>query len=536
MIRTGAEYLESIQDGRRVLCGGELIDNLTTHPKTRGYAQVVAEYYDLHHDPEYRDITTFVDENGERWAKHWFLPHNKEELVERREYHDFIFRKWARGAMFTRPPASMLTVFYTLYQDPEPWEDTSVFHDGRPLAQNIRDKWEYLKSNDLSASPMFLDIQGDRSNPDTVAETPMLRMVDKNEDGIIVRGWKAIGTAVAFANEIFIGVLWKPGAVAEQIVFGLVPVNHAGITHVVRPSLAQPDADPYDRPLATRGDEPDGMAYFDDVLIPWDRVFHVGNPEHAKFYPQRLFDWIHIETQIRHVINAEMIAGLGVLVTEALGTAQAPIVASQLADLVRFRETCRAFTIAAEETGFISPGGLYKPNNILVDFGRAYYLENVHKMIEILIDFCGRGVVVYPTKADLDHPEIGAELRAALRGHNISAEDRTKIFKYIHERFLTDWGARHAMFEKFNGTPLWVIKLLTMQRVEYQADGPLTALARDAVGLGDVSALAERQGEEQAEYPSIRHRPQYAALQDVEKTAEELELVAKLDDTSGSKS
>ena len=133
-------------------------------------------------------------------------------------------------------------------------------------------------------------------------------------------------------------------------------------------------------------------------------MFHIGNPDHAKLYPQRLFDWIHAETQIRHVINAEMIAGLGILITEALGTAQAPIVASQVADLVRFRETCRAFTIAAEETGFISPGGLYKPNNIFVDFGRAYYLENVHKMIETLIDFCGRGVVVYPTKADLDNP------------------------------------------------------------------------------------------------------------------------------------
>ncbi|MGZ4234338.1 MAG: 4-hydroxyphenylacetate 3-hydroxylase N-terminal domain-containing protein, partial [Solirubrobacteraceae bacterium] len=410
MIRTGQQFLESIRDGRRVLCGGEMIDDLTTHPKTRGYAQALAEYYDMHHDPEHQDVMTFVDEHGERWAKHWFLPRNKEDLVARREYHDYVFRNWARGAMFTRPPASMLPVFYTLYQDPEPWESESRGHDGRPLAQNIRDKWEYLKSNDFSASPMFLDVQGDRSDPDSVAETPMLRMVEKNDQGIVVRGWKAIGTGVAFANEIFMGVLWKPGAVSEQIVFALVPANDPGVTHVVRPSLADPDADPFDRPLASRGDELDGMAYFDDVLIPWDRVFHVGNPEHAKFYPQRLFDWIHAETQIRHVVNAEMIAGLGILITEALGTSQAPIVASQVADLVRFRETCRAFTIAAEETGFISPGGLYKPNNIFVDFGRAYYLENVSKMIETLIDFCGRGVVVYPNKADLDNPELGGAL------------------------------------------------------------------------------------------------------------------------------
>src|SRR5207248_10296081 len=108
MIRTGEQFLESIRDGRRVLCAGEMIDDLTTHPKTRGYAQAVAEYYDMHHDPQHQDVLTFVDENGERWAKHWFLPRDKQDLVTRREYHDYLFRHWARGGMFTRPPASML--------------------------------------------------------------------------------------------------------------------------------------------------------------------------------------------------------------------------------------------------------------------------------------------------------------------------------------------------------------------------------------------------------------------------------------------
>ena len=92
MIRTGEQFLESLRDGRRVLCGGEMIDDLTTHPKTRGFAHAVAEYYDMHHDPEHQDVMTYVDENGERWAKHWFLPRTKEDLVARREYHDHIFR------------------------------------------------------------------------------------------------------------------------------------------------------------------------------------------------------------------------------------------------------------------------------------------------------------------------------------------------------------------------------------------------------------------------------------------------------------
>src|SRR3546814_17588560 len=90
-------------------------------------------------------------------------------------------------------------------------------------------------------------------------------------------------------------------------------------------------ADPYDRPLATIGDELDAMAYFDDVFIPWGQVQHVGNPDHAKWYPQRQFDWVHLETQFRHCVHAELMVGLGLRRTQALGTRTHPLVQTQLA-------------------------------------------------------------------------------------------------------------------------------------------------------------------------------------------------------------
>ena len=65
-MKTGAEYIESLRDGRRVYVGGELIDDVTIHPKTRGYAAAIAEYYDLHHRPEHQDVLTFVDADDER--------------------------------------------------------------------------------------------------------------------------------------------------------------------------------------------------------------------------------------------------------------------------------------------------------------------------------------------------------------------------------------------------------------------------------------------------------------------------------------
>ena len=95
----------------------------------------------------------------------------------------------------------------------------------------------------------------------------------------------------------------------------------------------------------------------------------------------------------------------------------------------------------------------------------------------------------------------------------------------IHERFLSEWGARHAMFEKFNGTPLWVIKLLTMQRVEYAADGPLTELARRGLRARGRKrpGPARRRGE--GRLPVDSGAPDYVRLQDVGSTRDPTQVV-----------
>jgi aromatic ring hydroxylase len=258
-MRTGQEYLESLRDGRRVYVGGELIDDVTTHPKTKGYATAIAGYYDLHLDPKHQDITTFIDENGNRQSMHWFLPRSKEDVVRRREYVDFLARHF-KGGIFTRPPAGMSVVMYTQVDDQAPWADNSRFTNGhRDLSGNIQRQWDEVTAKDHAISPMFLDVQYDRGRDDAMAETPMLKIVEENDEGIVVRGWKAIGTSIPFVNHLLIGNLWRPGQTPEQTVYALVPVATPGVSVVARESRATPDADPYDRPLSTIGDELDGM-------------------------------------------------------------------------------------------------------------------------------------------------------------------------------------------------------------------------------------------------------------------------------------
>ncbi len=132
----------------------------------------------------------------------------------------------------------------------------------------------------------------------------MLRMIEERGEGILVRGWKAVGTASVFANWLNVGVLWNTGTQSDQVIFCRVPVNMTGTTHVASDSHARPDRSEYDYPFSNYGDELESMTFFDDVIIPWKYIYHLGNVEHAQYYPQRVFDWVHIETQNRQLVNA----------------------------------------------------------------------------------------------------------------------------------------------------------------------------------------------------------------------------------------
>src|SRR5689334_1632817 len=92
MLRTGEHYLQSLNDGRAVWVGNEKIDNVATHPLTRDYAARTAEFFDLHHRQELWDVLTFVDETGVRRSMTWFQHRNKDQLVRKRKYLEFIMK------------------------------------------------------------------------------------------------------------------------------------------------------------------------------------------------------------------------------------------------------------------------------------------------------------------------------------------------------------------------------------------------------------------------------------------------------------
>ena len=434
----------------------------------------------MHHRPELQEALTFVDIDGVRRARQWQDQHDKAGLVSKRKYHEAILREMAGGS-FGRLPDGNNYVLTTYADDPEPWEAQSIGTEGRHLAQNIRDFLKVARDNDLNCALNFVDPQVDRSDPDSHARSPNLRVIERNEDGIIVDGVKAVGTGVAFADYIHIGCFFRPGIPADQVIFAAIPVNTPGVTILSRESTVKTDA--VEHPLASMGDELDSTTVFDKVFIPWKQVFHLGNPEHAKLYPQRVFDWLHYHILIRQVMRAELMAGLAILITENVGTNKNPAVQARVAKLVAFHQAMLAHMLASEEMGFMTPGGRYKPNTLLYNLGRAHFLQNFMAMMYEVLDLAGRSPLMIASEQQWQDVKFGPWFEKMNTGAKGEPKERIQIGRVIRDLFLTDWGGRVFMFENFNGTPLYGILQLTMARAEMSGSGDYGRFASKVCGI-----------------------------------------------------
>ena len=143
----------------------------------------------------------------------------------------------------------------------------------------------------------------------------------------------------------------------------------------------------------------------------------------------------------------------------------------------------RRGSISSEDRGFYTPGGLYKPDIQLFNWGRVYFLENFGAMIQELVDLCGRSALMFPTEKQWQDEKMRPWFEKLNKGPVGEPYDRIKIARVIRDLYLTDWGGRLYMFENFNGTPLQTLLSLTMKRAELTGSGPLAEFARKVVGI-----------------------------------------------------
>jgi aromatic ring hydroxylase len=476
-IRRGEEFLESLRDGRRVWLRGELVKDVTAHPGLTGCARSVAAVYDLQHVPAHQELLTMTSPvSGQRVSLAYLLPHSVEDLTRQRKMYEFLVRR--TGGVAARLPQHLATVILGL-QDVR----DLLAEENPDFAGNVTRYFEHCRENDLSIATIFNDPFHHRSHPESKQE--YLRVVERRPDGIVVRGAKGVGTAAPYANEILCLTQPRPNLQPEEVVYFAAPVNSQGLQLICREPLTPPN--PEDHPISPNWDEMDAMVLFDNVFIPWDRVFYLRQtqPEDPSLYG-RLFQgamgigpWYVL---VRLAVKAEVLLGICAAMAEYLGTAKQPHVQLALADAIVYMETMRAFIHAAEMNPVRSQSGLTLPNWFPAQAARIFSIEHYPHMLQMIRELCGSGILMSPGQTDMNNPDIGPHIRRYFVGEDERTAECFRMLKLAWEYACDSFGSRQLLFEMFNVASLATNK----QRLVNSYDlSPFVRLAKELAGISE---------------------------------------------------
>lgn len=473
-MKTGADYLAGLRDGRRVYLDGKQVDDVTTTPGLAELARTVADLHDQQGSGQYAELFSFTDESGQRLSRAWFRPRSAEDLILRQRYTQTQGR--LTGGLFGRLP-EYVPLFHLGMLDVR-----DAFSEGdQRYAENIERYYHESAQQDRTLSHAFVDIQ---TAPDAdLDDTPMLRVVRETPDGIVVNGVKSIGTFVAQADEVLIGTFPRPGLKDHHIVYFSIPVNTPGLRVVSRSPHAVGEGE-FNHPVARLGDENDALLILDEVEVPWERVFQYGaGPAFALRTFPLITEWAHWSILARLATKAELLVGLFTGLPALLGRQKRADAQEWYGEVVRYLVTLRSFLDAAAYRGTVTPSGHYLPSPDVVTAGRCYSVEHYRRIIGGLQDLMGQAFINAPTEAALLNPEIGPVLHAVYGGSPDAATERVRLTRLGMDLTVDGFGGRQTLFEIFNATGVSTIRGQLSARFRSE---PYRELAYAIAGVGDV--------------------------------------------------
>jgi len=353
--------------------------------------------------------------------------------------------------------------------------------DDPAFAEHVARYFEHCRDHDLSIATVFSNPLHHRNYP--VSKQEPLRVVGRRPGGIVVRGAKGVGTQTPYANEIFCMTSPRPGLTPEEGVYFATSANAEGVHIICREPLAS--ANVADHPVSPLWDEMDAIVVFDDVFIPWERVFYLRrSPALDLDFETRLFQgavglgpWYVL---VRMAVKAEVLLGIYAAIADSLGSTAQPPVQMGLADAMVYLETLRGCIRAAEANAVRSPSGLVMPNPTTALAARAFAIERYPTLLQHIRELCGPGLLMAPGQADLDNPEIGVHLHRYFVARDDGASERFRLLKLAWEYACDSFGSRQLLFEMYNVGSLATNKQRLATTYDTRA---CVALARELAGI-----------------------------------------------------
>jgi 4-hydroxyphenylacetate 3-monooxygenase len=480
-VRTGDQYVQRLKErSPEAWFGGERVANVTEHPAIAPAIQSIAKLYDLQHDAKLRETMVCTD-SDDVYGTSFLVPRNAGDLLKRRLMH----QAWAEATFgimgrSTDFMSAMLTAWFV---------NAHFFGD---YADNVRRYFRLVREEDLFLTHTLINPQVDRSKPPSQQPDPYtyLGVVRETDKGLVVRGAKMLATAGPYADEILVWPFGKHSAEDKKYAIAFaIPTNTKGLRMVCREPLTTGNT--YDHPLASRFDEMDAIVIFDDVVVPWERVFINQDVERVNnIFKVNSNSLTGHQTSIRLLAKLQFMAGLTILCTDAIQTSGNPVVQDMIGEVTTYIELVRAAIVASEATAQPAADGALLPNvtplMAIRNSGNRWY-PRVREIMQLLL---GGGLMYQPASVDIFDSPISGDVRKYYRGATLGAEEKVKLYKAAADLAVSGFGGRHELYERFySGDPL-ILRVMTQYQSYDKSEA--VALARRMLDGYDVeTGLAE---------------------------------------------
>lgn len=442
--RRGHEYVAGLKDGREVWYGAERID-ITEHPVFAGSVKGMADYFD--YQWEHQDDCLFPSpETGDLISVAHLRPRSAQDIGRRH----VAFERFARYSvgMLGRTPDYVNVVLAGHVSRTDLWEKASspVYHERIAAYQKM------VAEQDLALTHTIVHATIDKSigELDGANADLTLQVVDRTDEGVVVRGAKLLATLGPIADECYVypATPIKPGYEKYAISFA-IPMNAPGVVVVCRDHYGV-DQSVEDRPFSSRFDEQDGVVIFDDVLIPHERVFIDGELDLYNSVNQGTATGnTQQQTAIRSAVKLEFAYDLLVEVARTTGQDARPDVVQMLGEVHAYLGITRALIHSAEARSSDWGGGAWFLHD---DIGllRNIMSEWMIRVNDIIKSIGSHNLLATPTQAAFDDPRLGPLLERYLPGaKDVSARERARIMRTAWDFAGSALGSRIELYERF---------------------------------------------------------------------------------------
>ena len=270
-----------------------------------------------------------------------------------------------------------------------------------------------------------------------------------------------LATGGIVANEVFVSCIQplRDGDERYAVSFA-IPMNTKGLKILSRKSYEGATDNVFDYPLASRFDENDAVLYFDDVKLPWDRVFVNQDVKlaSAQFHATPAHVYQNYQAMVRLMVKMHFLTGIARRIAETNGILAYPQVRDILGQLAAQCTMVDALVHSMEAKGRMT-NGYFIPDAATLYAAQVLTQQSYNGFIGTLRELAGGGLIMLPSSLrDFGNPDIRALIQKTQQSPANTSEGRVKFFKLAWDAIGSEFASRHTQYEMFYAGATFVTK------------------------------------------------------------------------------